>query len=507
MVFCFFNPAKGAEEKKEERDLFRMGFEIEFPSYGISKKDQNSYVEKDPILQNNSNTWVLYRDTLDSRVEKAYFKSESPGIWNLEFKTLGDGISLDDSEKMLEAVHSVQSTVDILSQLPGFEQQFGSKTYKSALLPREDYWKDKNIKHIFSPKEELLLIKKDADYGIVRPQITYQMPLACLPYLFRHLYILGGKREIKDFFSKNENIGHIKNLHVVFPRPVDGLILLFDYYVYRFMCNIHSNTEPGPKPGFSVMSRISFRDMYRRLNEEEQSEFVGYVSKRYNAFECRGYDFMLLEDRIRPLEQAFEKTRKNLMEYKKEQEALTKKNEEFKAEEIDVAVDFYKQREKDAVALMDKHSNYVEKKKEVLQKLLNASLKTLVNIVYSTNNADEQSGELKMEVVSLSISKILESITRPDFKEEILIEDDEGNFVKHVKKSDWFSSPLPSLDLSYSMGVLDHPASKESLAVVEVRSYTSILGEISYKFMDSLIKAEKNYFDLVKHLYFNRATA
>ena len=85
LVFCFFNPAKGAEEKKEERDLFRMGFEIEFPSYGISKKDQNSYVEKDPILQNNSNTWVLYRDTLDSRVEKAYFKSESPGIWNLEF--------------------------------------------------------------------------------------------------------------------------------------------------------------------------------------------------------------------------------------------------------------------------------------------------------------------------------------------------------------------------------------------------------------------------------------
>lgn len=156
ITFLFFISSVISMEQQESN--FRIGFEFEFPYYGISKKNQQK-VEKKPILTDKQKVWALYRDTLDSKVEKAYFEEKSDGIWNLEFKTFKNGISLDEPQKFLEAIDQIDETLNKMSQLQYGPEQFGEKFYQSALLSKNNIL-NQNTDYSF-PSEDLFLVKKE----------------------------------------------------------------------------------------------------------------------------------------------------------------------------------------------------------------------------------------------------------------------------------------------------------------------------------------------------------
>lgn len=58
------------------------------------------------------------------------------------------------------------------------------------------------------------------------------------------------------------------------------------------------------------MSRISFKDMFKTLLPQEQQEFIKYVQEHYKNFDCKGYEFLKLEDDIRPFNRAIEDAKK-----------------------------------------------------------------------------------------------------------------------------------------------------------------------------------------------------
>ena len=88
-------------------DLWRVGFEIEFPFLGVTHIDPSSRdaFSKEAILEGDH--WTLMRDTLDSQVEKAVAKDESAGIWNLEFKTKENGIRLTEAAFLKKAIDEI----------------------------------------------------------------------------------------------------------------------------------------------------------------------------------------------------------------------------------------------------------------------------------------------------------------------------------------------------------------------------------------------------------------
>lgn len=483
-------------------DLWRAGFEVEFPFLGVTHIDPHSRdgFSKEAILEGDH--WVLMRDTLDSQVEKAVAKEESAGIWNLEFKTKGNGISLTQADLFKKAIGEIKAVVVIITSKGRRElQSFGAKTFRVSTINAEEFnvvaqipesMRGKEVKFVFKPS-----IGKDDEASVmiavqqVLPQLTFQVPISFVRSLFEHLYILGS-HSIVEFFKST----HPKQLHS--DRELDGFNLLSDYYIYKFF-SIHDRREPGPKGSFPLMSRINFRDMYTHLSPLQQSSFRDEVTRRYAHFEMLDAAYRFSEQEIKDLHYPIER----YQNIKKEKEASERKLKEFQAEFGDGDV-----RTQTLHSLLltlapvqgfephfEQAQRAIAEKKELLQRVKDKEFRTPLVSRYSQNRFIEGgNGELVPELVHFSVEEVLSSIVEPGFRLDISVEGDTGEAVRMRKETDIFSVPFPGLDLRYSMGVLEYPLEAPGpVAVIEVRSYPRILGDFMLDNMWPFLEAEILY--------------
>jgi hypothetical protein len=180
-----------------------------------------------------------------------------------------------------------------------------------------------------------ILVTAPTDDSIIRPQVTYQLPLEEIPGLFLRLQELGHKG-IQDFLAalspsdegpayqdigrlrevlKEKDAGFFDNMErqqditrffraTVFPiftgtmtDKVRGFNLLFLYYWFELFNNkawIDSKHEPGVKQFLGIMSRLPFSQLYDSLDDAEKGELNGIlrplVGEHGAKFRLRSYE-------------------------------------------------------------------------------------------------------------------------------------------------------------------------------------------------------------------------
>lgn len=270
-----------------QKNVFRIGFEVEFPDLGASlKKDDNSEYEPVPenkaIMQPKDGSWLLIPDTVDAKLgrEQIFF------VNNLEFKTGRDGFSVGEN-KVAKCATEIVDVIEKI-KLHNFSALDNILTKNSVEIAKLDPAKIASLgenKYVFpllqeNSKLSLNFVKKIGKKGSdsfdkMRLQVTTQLPLYYVPVIFRHLTILGVKR-IKDFLK----VPKVSD-YVLDPEkwsPGGGLALLFNFYVANlFEDKTVLESEPGPKAKLSIMSRIAFYDMYGFLSVDEKRVFESFI--------------------------------------------------------------------------------------------------------------------------------------------------------------------------------------------------------------------------------------
>ena len=272
-------------------DMRRMGVEIETSSIKIGATDDDkvgftiSNRDGRPYL-------VLEEDTLDSTFRTS--PSLSLQSQNLECRTVGGLIK----PHLLVGTHHIQALLQNL-YVVGVDATFHvTPEWLNDILKDEFVITSHSALHHF-------VIKTKEGPSIIRPQLTYQLPLEEMERAFTRLQRLNHKgvmnflnildpdshlsiidisafrsklkadvneavllnmlrqQEIKRFFK--ENISPL--FHSIEDRKLKGFCLLFFYYWFELFNNkegINEN-EPGVKQFLGVMSRLPFSQLYESL--------------------------------------------------------------------------------------------------------------------------------------------------------------------------------------------------------------------------------------------------
>ena len=235
---------------------------------------------------------VLEEDTLDSTF-RAY-PSLSLQSQNLECRTVGGLIK----PHLLGGAHHIQTLLQNLYTI-GVDAPFHiTPEWLTGILKDEFVVTSHSVLHPF-------IIKTKEGLAVIRPQITYQLPLEEMARAFTRLQRLDHKgvtnflnildtdsplsiidipafrsklkadineavflnmvrqQEIKRFFK--ENISPL--FHAIEDKKLKGFCLLFFYYWFELFNNkegINEN-EPGVKQFLGVMSRLPFSQLYEYL--------------------------------------------------------------------------------------------------------------------------------------------------------------------------------------------------------------------------------------------------
>ncbi|CAO5682264.1 MAG: hypothetical protein HEEMFOPI_01645 [Holosporales bacterium] len=422
---------------------WRIGFEFELPNIGISKilgplggKTRETINSKKIIIKGSR--WIMTGDTLDSRVSNA--GNEVPGIWNLEFKSIGNGFGLDEVEIMDQAIQEIQMIIETMFQ--STEQNsisFDNHSFNVKTFDVDNLQKLLNVKADTSMnKKQIEIVFKENDEKLmrVRPQLTFQLPLSKIAYLFRHLHILKGNPRITSFFhpiTQENNLRILNNVGEINDMSAaQGLVMLFSFYVEQFFSE-HGTDEPGPKTSFPVMSRITFRDMYEHLPKDQKELFFKDITKRYHRF------FPSFNSRIKP----FERIKKHRSDF------VTKIEKERRNIGTDTSL---------LDLLILPSAEDVEKAfRDDIHKLFNKEA-VFFNIKNKITYAIDRYTNGNPELVSiyLSLEDVLNSIVENDFSVDF--SDVNSKYTVSRKKTDYFSTPFPGLDANYSMGLLSYPA-------------------------------------------------
>lgn len=178
--------------------------------------------------------------------------------WTLDTDTLGDKFDLEYTS---DAFDVTENTLDQISQ--NISAHF--------------------IKNKVNPEKELDLTKEVVKGAgdKINPQITFQMKLELIPLLFRHLYIISGRNELKEliFDGRYSSIFFSTEL-----SKVNGILALFILYVNQLF---YKESFPSAaltadlKGRLPIMSRFSFSKMYASLTEQEKIDFVNQVNKLF----------------------------------------------------------------------------------------------------------------------------------------------------------------------------------------------------------------------------------
>lgn len=264
-----------------------IGFEIETSYIKIFTKSENHIGFF--IKNNNFPIWEIEDDTQDDYIEKENY-------YNLEIKTLG-GLYKKDI-----CIEMINKTTDFLSKIYLYN---GNNNFNEENL----------LKNFFNGKEDFISFYGDTDHNFfvknkkynlnsysIKPQITYKLPLKNIPDLFEHLQdlsvsqtaelllsILKNKKElipspnsdlikkhqidILNYLLKTGSIQLIGNEKI--SPSVKGLCFLFiDYWLKLFVGDFEVKTDLELKSSLSVMSRISFKNMYNSLEQKEKYDFI-----------------------------------------------------------------------------------------------------------------------------------------------------------------------------------------------------------------------------------------
>lgn len=294
-----------------------MGIEIETSSIKINSPDLNhkiGFIIECPF----GKKWMIEEDTSDTTfsADPSYAGYDR----NLELKTIG-------GFNQIEIQHVSQTMQDLL------------KTFHASARPSRPITAAMLSSLLGTPvtaestNPPTVSIKaKEADI-LVRPQITYQLPLHLLPQVFERLKSLGHEKidnflgcldptvplkfdetkvnvklqssllvrrnvgcdqKLQLMFKKNgaivEAIHHI--IHLASPN-VKGFCYLFLYYWYEIFNNKENplkDSEPGPKKSLAILSRVPVSQIFDKLNSQEKGEAQAILTP---IVEMHGDDFRI----------------------------------------------------------------------------------------------------------------------------------------------------------------------------------------------------------------------
>ena len=123
------------------------------------------------------------------------------------------------------------------------------------------------------------------------PQITVQLRLAEVPVLFEQLIKNDSKDDLSLVYRKKLQSlkqlithGHEEQEQVWenynnLPDELKGFVCLLKYYFYRLFYTYIKQTQPGYKANIGIMSRVSFRDMYHSLSEQNLEKVKNLFSE------------------------------------------------------------------------------------------------------------------------------------------------------------------------------------------------------------------------------------
>ena len=277
---------------------FQMGIEVETHGIKIQNTDEDDILV---ILQSLDGKWQLTSDTHDVRIDGTNWV-------NLECRTVG-GLSEEEVRKY------TGMTFKFMSEIKGTCDSIENGQWKlrSSNIPRP--WLE--IVNWMLPPEKTMVFstkKQNAITGAfeiidfnVRPQLSFSFPLRYMKEVF--LRVLGQEQNrdcvmprlldaqkqhdvltSRMFREKKESIRAFLDIGLADHlgskkdfRTIDGFSLLLSSYVYDlFVLNQEpkiSIAETGPKAFLKVVSRVSFSDMFKQLNEPDQKELVVFFEE------------------------------------------------------------------------------------------------------------------------------------------------------------------------------------------------------------------------------------
>lgn len=319
--------SEAAAGPKDSSSAKLMGVEIETSVIKIQSPDEErlgfSFTQNDAT---GKDVWSLEEDTLDATFSK--IEGVMDFDRNLELKTHGGLKIAEINDVALDMEHVIKTLYEsarsnLVSVESGMLEGILSSKYKAHPIAE---------KH----KSFLIKSKETAPEGcIIKPQITYQLPLEELPHVFRRLDFLkhrnvpyflrdldptiafhGGdphslaeklkETPLAGMFGKlaaNKEKANPIRLHfkndiskefTSLPEgPVKGFIQLILYYWYE----LFNGKEPvGPEPGLkqylAIMSRVPLSQLYDFLKEEEKAEVRTFIEPHLvfgNACRLRKY--------------------------------------------------------------------------------------------------------------------------------------------------------------------------------------------------------------------------
>lgn len=274
----------------------RMGIEIETSAIKTNAWGRHLVISKkrQPFL-------ILEGDTTDVVFRESEHTSFNK---NVECHTI-DGLA---HEEIMEATEMIQMLLSQIHEMSSDPSHITVDAFKTFLPP--------GFNPLLKCKESCstlsFLSAKSGSPPLIRPQITFQIPLSEIPNIFIRLARLGhlSSRYLLSDLSPDEafviptstEVSHkffkrlTSNRDKALPLrkhfkeriaadlaslpsgPVKGLVFLFLHYWYElFNEKDNIGREPGLKQYLGVMSRIPFSQLYDSLNPEEQAGFCSFI--------------------------------------------------------------------------------------------------------------------------------------------------------------------------------------------------------------------------------------
>lgn len=313
-LFLFFSLSLNCMDPESSKER-KIGAEIETSAIKVKLKE--NYYSGFRVSLNEIPLWSVEQDTTDN----VFSKSENPGErefqYNLEFKTHG---GYDSQESFLKVLTTITSVLKLIHTKSDDGYTLTIEELGKLLGEESGHY---SIEKLDKEQGEFVL-KKNPKHMLVRPQITYQLPLEEVIIVFQRLKHLkdrttmrflkaldGKKHEYPETASPEINVSHVfktlkflnDNFYLILSHPkteatdrVRGFSCLFLFYWYNIFnnCMPIENTEPGLKPFLPIMSRISFSQMYDEgLVEDEKEQFKKLfreiVESSGDQYKVRGY--------------------------------------------------------------------------------------------------------------------------------------------------------------------------------------------------------------------------
>jgi len=291
------------DEEQQSQNNRKIGVEIETSALKVSLNGgDNNYSGFIIKKLDGTPLWSIEQDTTD----KSEFTDNNNFKYNIEFKT-HDGF--DSNQEFLEILGLMKHVLKTIYEKAESCEFWIKPNSLNPLIGNEEGDKYK-IDKVNDGQRKFTVKRRTPNHQLVRPQITYQLPLNEILRVFQRLEILKHPRIVAFLASLNNNTPQytvpqrttempklainkyrtweILNIFSVefsealkpsnqnITDNVRGFSYLFLYYWMGIFNNnqIIENKEPGLKPFLPLMSRIPFSQMYDQgLSGEEKEQF------------------------------------------------------------------------------------------------------------------------------------------------------------------------------------------------------------------------------------------